>query len=334
LDVYPSATETGQTSLYEDDTLSTGYKQSQFRTTTIKTWADEATKTVSLAIGAAIGNYSNAPVQRSWVARLHRPPGWSSDLAPLSVTLNGNAIGPVVRRVRNASTMPLGDDCGAPDADVFDVTLPAGSVFTTNLLVATFAPAASAWVSSDIGNVGADGNAVGGGTLFSNSICLMRGIGAGVGGASDGFHFLYRPSAGDVQLTARLLEQLSPNTNAEAGIMIRETLDRSSRFAMMALTPAAQGLFRNRSTAGAVVQTINTAGIATPCRLRLVRHGNNFSGYASADGTAWNLIGSTTLSGFSSNAYVGLAITANTSAGNHSVDDTNCNTARFDNLIR
>ncbi|TAL00854.1 MAG: DUF5110 domain-containing protein [Verrucomicrobia bacterium] len=156
LDAYPT-TEVAQTSLYEDDTLTTAYQQGQFRNTTIKTWANDSNKTVSVAIGAAVGSYANAPALRSWVLRIHRPPNWPADLAPASVTLNGHTIGPVVRRVKNASAMPLGADNGAPDGDVFEVTLPKTSVLTTNLLVASFASATSPWSCSDIGAVGAHG---------------------------------------------------------------------------------------------------------------------------------------------------------------------------------
>ena len=63
-------------------------------------------------------------------------------LAPVSVTLNGQAIKPIVCRAKNSSAMPLGDDNGAPDADVFEVTVPATSVFTSNLVVAAFASTA------------------------------------------------------------------------------------------------------------------------------------------------------------------------------------------------
>jgi hypothetical protein len=143
LDAYPSTTETNSTLLYEDDTLTTAYKQGQFRNTTIKTWADDANKTVSVTIGATVGSYSNALTQRAWVVRLHRPVNWSADFAPVSVTLNGQAIKPIVCRAKNSSAMPLGDDSGAPDADVFEVTVPATSVFTSNLVVATFTSTAS-----------------------------------------------------------------------------------------------------------------------------------------------------------------------------------------------
>src|SRR5690242_15739920 len=138
LDVYPSTTETDRTSLYEDDTLTTAYQQDQFRRTSLATWADDTSKTISVSIGAAIGSYSGALTQRSWVVRLHRPPNWSQDMAPAQVTLNGQPIGPAVRRVKDTTAMPLGAENGAPDADVFEITIPESSVLSSNLLVATF----------------------------------------------------------------------------------------------------------------------------------------------------------------------------------------------------
>jgi hypothetical protein len=354
LDVYPSTTETDQTSLYEDDTVTTAYKQGQFRKTTLKTWADDGNKTVSVAIGAAVGSYSNASAQRSWVARLRRPPNWSSDLAPISVTLNGNEIGPVVRRVGNTSAMPLGADNGAPDADVFEMTLPETSVLTSNLLVASFASATSPWSCSDIGAVGANGNVVEGASTFSNAVCVVRGGGAGIGGTNDGFHFLYQPCVGNVQMTVQLLNQQSANPLAEAGIMISETLNPSARNAVLALTPGQQLVFQIRSIAGYPGQVIASTSLSAPCWLRLVRNGNAFISYTSTNNTTWTLVNSWTIPGFSAQAYVGLAVTAaitNTgglatnsfgnpiigasaemSGGVYSVDNTNCNVAIFSNL--
>ncbi len=355
LDVYPSTTETDQTSLYEDDTLTTGYKQGQFRTTAIKTWADAAAKSVSVSIDAAVGAFPGALSQRSWVLRLRRPPNWTTDLTPTQVTLNGQSIGPVLRRIQNATAMPLGDEAGAPDADVFEVAVPASSVSSSNLIVAMFESDTSGWSSSDVGNVGTCGNAVGGLSVISNSVCVMRGSGAGIGGTNDGFHFLYQPCVGDVQFTTRVLSQQSPGTNAEAGILISESLQRSARCAVMALKPANVGVFQNRSANGAETQTINSTGLIAPCWLRLVRSGNNFSGYTSADGVVWSLVGSATISGFGSNAFVGLVVSAGANAGSnvnatnaagtvitgvsagmeggvYSADDTNANVTVFSNL--
>jgi hypothetical protein len=354
LDVYPSTTEVDRTSLYEDDTLTTAYKQGQFRTTTIKTWADDGNKTVSVAIGAAVGNYANAPAQRSWVARLHRPPSWPEDLAPVSVTLNGNAIGLVVRRVENSSAMPLGADNGAPDGDVFEVTVPETSVLTSNILIADFASAISPWRCADLGAAGSHGNVLEGSSSSSNGVWIVRGGGAGIGGTNDGFHFLYQPCVTNVQMTVQVLNQSSANPQAKAGIMISETLSASAPNAVFALTPGQQLVFQTHSTTGSPSQVVAVTNLSAPCWLRLVRNGNAFASYSSTDGTKWTTLNTVTIPGFNAQAYIGLAVTAaitNISrlatnsfgtpiigassemfGGVYGVDDTNCNVAAFRNL--
>ena len=330
LDAYPSTTETDQTTIYEDDTLTTAYQQGQFRNTTIKTWADDANKTVSVSIGSAVGSYPGAAMQRSWVLRLHRPPDWSSDLAVATVTLNGNVIGPAVRRIKNASAMPLGADNGAPDADLFEITVPAGSVLTSNLVVASFAAAANPWLCRDLGAVGASGNAVEGSSAFSNSVALVRGGGAGLGGTNDSFHFLYQPCVGNAQITVKLQGQSAVNSLAKAGLMICETLSPSARMSALTLTPGQQLAFQNRYIGGTTGQITATTSLSSGW-LRLARNGNTFNSYFSTNSTNWVLFGSTAIPGFGPQAYLGLAVTAGIT-NSYSVDDTNCNTVTFSNL--
>lgn len=355
LDTYPSPAELSPTTLYEDDRWSTAYKQGAFRTTTIKTWADDATKSVSVAIEPAVGTFAGAISQRAWQVRFRRPPSWSTDLTPVQVTVNGQSLGPIVQRLKNATSMPLGSGVGAPDADVFDVQIPVGSVLASNLVVATFSSAASAWTSQNIGNVGADGNATDGGACISNAVYVVRGGGAGIGGTNDGFQFLHRPVAGNVQWTTRLLSQQSGSTNAVAGIMISEGLHRSARSAVVALRSGNTCVFQSRLTNGAGVQSTVTTGMSAPRWLRLVRSGNNFSGYTSSDGSTWTVLGNAAIAGFSTNAYIGLIASAGlkdypTTGGTNrfgtaiigasagmeggvfAADDTNSNVAVFGNL--
>jgi hypothetical protein len=354
LDVYPSTTETDHSSLYEDDTVTTAYQQGKFRTTSFATWADDLNKTVSVSIGAAAGDFPGAITARSWVLRLHRPPNWSPDLAPVQVTLNGQTIGPMVRRIRNTSAMPLGANNGASDADVFEVSLPESSVQTSNVIQFTFASAPSRWICGDIGDTGANGNVVEGASTFSNSTCIVRGGGNGIGGTNDGFHFLHQPCAGNAQLTVRLLSQQSSNAKGQAGVMIAESSDPFARNVVLALTPDNELIFQNRSTNGSPAQTIQTSGFSAPCWLRLVRDGTNFVGSASHDNITWTQIGSAAIAGFDFHASLGLAVTANINAsiasitnasgvpivgvtsemsgGTYSVDDTNYDQAVFDNL--
>jgi hypothetical protein len=327
LDIYPSTSETDQTLLYEDDTLTTAYKQGQFRTTTIKTWADDSAKTVSVSIAAAAGTFPGALSQRSWVLRFRRPINWTADWSPTQVSVNGQPVGPALRRIKNATAMPLGDEAGAPDADLFEVTVPANAVTSSNFIVATFTSDSSAWACRDIGNVGAEGNVVGGLSVISNSVFILRGSGAGIGGTNDGFQFMGQPCVGNAHLTARLLSQQSLRPNAAAGIMISESLERSGRCVVMALTPGDFGVFQKRATNGVAAQTVNSIGLTAPRWLRLVRSGNDFLGYTSADGSAWEPFGTATISGFSSNAYVGLVVTASTTAGSSAGGTNSAGTA-------
>jgi alpha-glucosidase (family GH31 glycosyl hydrolase) len=310
LDVYPSTTETDSTSLYEDDTLTTAYQWGQFRTTAISTWANDANKTVSVSIGAAVGIYPNAPAQRSWVLRLRRPPDWTSNLAPAQITLNGQTLGSALRRIKNSSAMPLGADNGAPDADTFEITLPETSVLTSNLIIASFVSASSPWTCGDIGAVGVNGNVVEGASTSSNSVWLLRGGGAGIWGTNDGFHFLYQTCGTNVQMAVQLVNQSSANPLAEAGILVSESLDASARNAFMAVTPGKGLVFQSRSVSNSPATTTVTAGFSTPCWLRLLRSGDNFFFYTSSGGVAWTQVGFATIPGFNSQAYIGLAVTA------------------------
>jgi hypothetical protein len=357
LDAYPSTTESNHTSLYEDDTLTTAYQQGQYRRTPITTWADDAGKTVSVSIGGATGNFSGASAQRSWIVRLHRPINWPVALAPTRITLNGQPISPIIRRVKNTTAMPLGADNGAPDADVFEVTVPETSITSSNHIIATFTSSISPWICGDVGDTGANGNVFGGASTFSNSICTLQGDGSGIEGTNDGFHYLYQPCQSNVELTVHFQKQQSSNSGAESGVMISETLAPSSRNAVVGFKPGMGLVFQNRSAVGTASQTQIIAGYSPPCWLRLLRFGSSLSGYVSKNGGAdWTQIGSVNIPGFNPQAYIGLVTTADTgtnsdfvnvtnSAGNtivgispemlngvYGADDTNYNLATFDHL--
>ena len=127
LDCYPSAGETNSAVLYEDDTLTTAYQRGEFRDTLITATAEETAETVHVQIGAAGGNFRGAPVSRAWVLRIHPPAGWPKN--PAQVTLNSRKINPSIQWLkRDAAAMPLGDPAGAPDGDVFEISLPATPV--------------------------------------------------------------------------------------------------------------------------------------------------------------------------------------------------------------
>ncbi|MFT3787195.1 MAG: pre-peptidase C-terminal domain-containing protein [Tepidisphaeraceae bacterium] len=83
-------------------------------------------------------------------------------------------------------------------------------------------PAPAPWISADIGTVGGLGAS---GSTGTNTFKVLGG-GTALGSSVDSFHFLYRPLAGDGSIVVQLATQKSNATddNAEAGIMIRESL--------------------------------------------------------------------------------------------------------------
>ena len=71
------------------------------------------------------------------------------------------------------------------------------------------------------------------------------------------------------------------------------------------------------------MQLAQVASASAPYWVRLVRSGNTFTGYSSADGVTWTQVGSINLT-MASSATAGLAVTAH----NNSV----LNTATFDSV--
>ena len=142
LDLYPRAGETNMAGLYEDDTLTTAYQRGEFRTTPLAVSADEKSRSVCVAIGAAEGKYPGALQERSWTLRIHPPAGLVKNSTPVEIKLNGQKIdSPIQRLARAENAMPLGDRTGAPDGDVYEVTLPAAPVTQSNYIEIAWKPA-------------------------------------------------------------------------------------------------------------------------------------------------------------------------------------------------
>ncbi|HOL88437.1 MAG TPA: hypothetical protein PK965_04345 [Anaerohalosphaeraceae bacterium] len=177
----------------------------------------------------------------------------------------------------------------------------------------------SPWQNQDIGNVGASGSCT-----YSNGVFTVNGSGADIWNTADEFHFVYQPYSGNVQIEVRVSSQTATDGWAKAGLMIRETLDSSSKHVMMIVTPSNGSSFQYRTAAGGIsYHDTPFNGLTTPCRLKLLRVGNVFKGYSSSDGSNWTLISTVTIS-MSSTVYIGLCVTA------HS--DGQISTAVFDEV--
>ena len=174
--------------------------------------------------------------------------------------------------------------------------------FTTGPAPATTLPAP--WVDRDVGAVGAPGAA-----SYNSGTFTVAGLGADVWNAADAFHAAYEPLTGDGALVARVASIQNVNAWTKAGIMIRDTLDPSSAYAFMLLSPGKGSAFQYRTSAGALAQHVGGAAVTAPYWVKVVRAGTTITGYESIDGAAWTAVGSATIP-MGSTVEIGLAVSS------------------------
>ena len=152
----------------------------------------------------------------------------------------------------------------------------------------------------------------------------MSGTGADIWNAADEFRFAYKRLSGNGVIIAKVDSLANTDPWAKAGVMIRESLDPDSRYAIVLASPGNGVHFQARlMTAAAAVSdttapsvpTAEQLALTTPVWVKLERTGGSFNGFYSTDGVKWttmtwspqtiNMIGS---------VYVGLAVTSHNTA--------------------
>ena len=174
------------------------------------------------------------------------------------------------------------------------------------------------WASRDIGSTGQVGSA-----SVSSGTWTITGSGANIWGTSDEFRFAYQQITGDVDIRVRLASLEDFRKYSKAGVMIRETLNADSRNAFMLLRADSTLFLQSRAKPGASTTLEDFFAGAAPVWLRLVRRGNQFTGYFSSNGTSWTPAGTATVN-MAAAAYVGLAVSSRM--------DSALMTANFTNL--
>ena len=171
------------------------------------------------------------------------------------------------------------------------------------LALGTTTPAST---SADIGAVGYAGS-----LQQSGSLLVVKGSGEDIWGTADEFRFVYQPMVGDCTVTVRVVDQQNTSGWAKAGVMVRQSLAANSAYALNFVSPSNGVAFQRRTTAGGSAAGITEkAGIAAPQWLRLIRAGDTFSAYHSADGVTWTLLSTSTIS-MTGTVYAGLAVCSN-----------------------
>jgi hypothetical protein len=200
-------------------------------------------------------------------------------------------------------------DLPSPDTNVPDVTVDMRPMVPMT-------PVAAAWTGSDIGVIGMPGS-----SGATNNALWVRGAGNDIWASADAFHFLAREVSGDVEIVARLVGPENTNADAKAGLMFRESLDPGAKNVFLHAFPAmGKGMrmqYRDLRV-DAITHFVDLDGTLrdVPVWLRLVRRGNQFTGYVSADGVTWVRDGVATVA-MPAKALVGVAVTS------HNVNNPN-----------
>ncbi len=174
------------------------------------------------------------------------------------------------------------------------------------------------WMPQDIGAAGVWGSAG-----YANGTFTVSGSGADIWNTADAFRFVYmKTNSVNFTMVARVVSVQNINVWSKAGIMIRDSLNPGAANALIAVTPGNGVTFQYRSSDGGNCNNTTASGSA-PYWVELVRSGSTFTGYCSANGTSWTLVGSTTLTNMTT-TYVGLAVTSH--------NNPSLCTAVFDNV--
>ncbi len=148
----------------------------------------------------------------------------------------------------------------------------------------------------------------------------MSGGGTDIWNNADQFRFACKPLAGDATIVAKIESVGNSDPWAKAGVMVRESLDPGSRFAIVLAAPGNGVHFQGRLMTGSSAVSDNTAPAAStpeqnalraPVWVKLERKGSTFNGFYSADGVKWTTITwSPQTINMAGPVYIGLAVTS------------------------
>ena len=153
----------------------------------------------------------------------------------------------------------------------------------------------------------------------------VTGCGSDIWGTSDQFNYASTEVTGDVTMIAEVTSVTDTGTFAKCGVMFRDSLDPSAAHAMIYVNPDNMVVFQWRSTDGGDCTDVYSPGDLTgTVTVKLVRSGNDFSGYYSTDGVTWTQLGTTQTIAMGDTIQAGLEVS--------SWDANNACTATFRNV--
>lgn len=148
---------------------------------------------------------------------------------------------------------------------------------------------------------------------YSSGIYNVDGWGGDIAGTGDEGRFTYRDMTGDAEIIAKVAWVQDTHDSAKGGVMMRADLTDGSPNAFILQRPDKQVAFNRRLSAGGSTTSSGFEGGTGAVKwVRLVRSGNNFSGYYSTSSATgpWTQIGSSVSINMPSTIKVGIAATS------------------------
>jgi len=261
--------------------------------------ADADTQALSIVIGAG----------GSPVAVPSFSPGAGTYATSQTVTITTGTSGASIRYTTNGTTptSTTGTLYSAPVAIGSSLSLKA-IAYKTGMTNSTVTSGTytinlpSPWLQQDIGAVG-----VAGSSTHASGTYTVNGSGTDIWSTGDQFQFCYQTMTGDGEIVARVAAIENTDSNAKAGVMIRESLAANSAHALMNITPASGSQFIRRLTTGGSSSYTAGTNVTAPYWVRLVRSGTTITGSISSNGNTWVTVGSASIT-MASSVKVGLVV--------------------------
>lgn len=161
------------------------------------------------------------------------------------------------------------------------------------------------WISWDIGAPARHGSAD-----WADGVWTIVGGGRDIGAvdAQDQFRYAYRTRTGDFTFTAKVATLGNASPETRAGLVIRETEDPGAGSVMVLLAPDGRASFCHRNRAYGPTSAMEATGAPADSWMRLVRNGDTFTAYRSADGVTWTRLGTSQAVELADTLLVGLGV--------------------------
>jgi len=243
------------------------------------------------------------------VVTIAAPTAGATFTTPVKLSIDTPATdldGGIARVELYNGTKKLAIDSKAPFAFSWSVTKPAilnltaraydfSGLKTTSVPVTINVHAApttltAPWGTRDLGPTFAPGAAT-----EDAGVYTLNSLGLGLGTTSDQGRLIYRSWSGGGTFIAHLASLSDTNPGAQTGLMFRETLGATARYAAVVVTNQQGSFLQSRSAVGGKAVKVAGPSVAAPQWVKLVRKGSVFTASVSPDGIDWTVIGSRTI---------------------------------------